>query len=116
MACAPPQVILVLRTTREERPQVDEMVQPSLREEVVQESELRRRVSRGGEIFQEGDLHVCAGELHAGVPCELGLLLEEEDFGKRSGGRFGVGVVQGNGDGERGGPETDADKVKEVVW
>ncbi len=46
------------------------------------------------------------------MPGELGLLFKEERFGR--GGGWG-GFAEGDGDGERGGTETDAEEVEELV-
>lgn len=87
VASAPAHVILVLSPCRQEGAEVDELLQPALGEEVVEEGEGRRGVARRSEVFEEGNLHVRALQLHAGVPRELGLLLEEEDGGGGGGGR-----------------------------
>jgi len=72
------------------------MVQAIVVEEIVEESEVACWVSRRGKVFQEGYLHLCAGELHPSMPGKGGLLLKEECFWGGCGGGF-VGVVNRNG-------------------
>lgn len=47
---------------------------------IVQEGEVAARVSKRGQIFDESDLHFCAGQLHTFVPSEALLAFYEENL------------------------------------
>ena len=82
-ASTPAQVILVLDATGQESAQVGELDQAVVLVEVVEEGELAARVAHCGHVLDEGDLHLCARNLHTSVPCEALLSLEEGNLGLR---------------------------------
>lgn len=122
MTRAPSHIIRILPPLRRECIQIRKLCQSTMFVQIVEESEMRPWITHRCEVFNEGDLHLCAGEEHARVPAELGLALEEKDFGSIGPdvmeawkGKTGFeGVVEGDCNGERGGAETDADEVVDV--
>lgn len=111
----PAEIVLVLGTGRQEGIQVGKVDKAALTVEVVEKGELGTGIAEGGQVLDEGDLHLGSGEEHAGVPSETGLLLEEENLGSSAVGAElltgGNGVVHGDGDGQRRGAEADTDKI-----
>lgn len=112
---APAQVVLVLASSRQEGAQVGEVDQAIVAMEVVEEGELGARIAQGRHILDEGDLHLGTREQHAGVPRELGLLLEEENLGRSTiGPEFPAssnGIVHGNSHGKTGRAKAGADEI-----
>ena len=49
---------------------------------VVEEGNWRARITQRREVFKVADLHAGVGEEHAGMPAELVLFLEEENFAR----------------------------------
>lgn len=115
MARAPAKVVLELNSGRSEGAEVDEVDQAVVLVEVVKEGEVGARIAEGGKVLDEGDLHLGSRKEHAGVPGEVGLLLEEENLG-RLGELAGLdGVVSSNGDGNASGAKANADKVVDLI-
>ena len=56
----PAHVILVLFPLRQEGAEVDESMESAMMVEIIEERKGGRGVSWRGEVFEEGDLHVCA--------------------------------------------------------
>lgn len=94
---APAHVGFVFEAAGEEGADVAELGEALVAVEVVDEGEFGTRVAEGGQVLEEGDLHLRPGNLHTGVPSEVGLTLEEGDFWESRGvlarGRVAEGVV-----------------------
>jgi len=112
---APAQVVLILSASRRKSIEINEIQQTVILVQVVEEREVRPRIAQRGQVLDERDLHLGARQQHAGVPIELGLLLEEEHVGL--GGKLALleSVVQRAGDGDAGGTEADAEEVEHGV-
>ena len=68
---APAQIVVELFPERIEGAQVCKRGETVFGVEVVEECKLRARVSEGGHILREGDLHASARQKHAAVPGKL---------------------------------------------
>jgi hypothetical protein len=84
MVGTPPHVILILDPLRKKSAQIGELYQPIIAVEVIEESELASWIPQGGQVFDEGNLHLRTREQHSGMPSELLLPLNEAYF-RRSG-------------------------------
>lgn len=115
VAGAPLHVVLVLDTSGEESAEVGKVDQPAVLEQVVEESKVATRVAESSHVLEEGDLHPRAIEEHAGVPGELGLLLEEGNLGHMVDLTILDGVVESHGNGEGGRAHANADEIVEFV-
>src|SRR5687768_9011802 len=78
--CSPAHVVFVFDSCRQECPKIREVHQSSLTVQVIEESELRSWITKCGEIFNKGDLHLSTWEQHSSMPGELLLLLDEKNF------------------------------------
>lgn len=115
VACAPPQVVLVLGSRRQESVQVDEVQHPSVLVDVVEECEVRSGVTQRCHVLEEGNLHLGAGQQHTSVPSEPGLLLEEENIGSLLQGASLQIVMKGHSNGKRSRTKTSADEVMDGI-
>jgi len=114
-AGAPAQVFLVLGPGWQKSAQVGELDEPTLLVQVVEEGEVGTRIAERGQVLEEGYLHFGAGQQHAGVPGETGLLLQEQDAWRLVEGAGRERIVQGHGDSQAGRAKTDTDQIVDGV-
>lgn len=92
---------------------------------VVDERKGAAGVAEGGEVLEEANLHLCAGEQHALVPAKRALLLQEENARRpsrvgeaREAGKWCTsveGIIHGDGESQIGRTEADADEIVRFV-
>jgi len=110
----PGEVVVELVAAGEEGLQVDEVLQPVLLMQVVQEGEAAGRVAQRRQVLQEGDLHVRLVQQHVLVPDETGLALHEQRVQRPVLRAALAAFLQRDGQGDVGRAEADADQVMEV--
>ena len=115
VARTPSQVVLVFDPCGQEGAQVGELDQTTILVQVVEECEVRPRVSQAGQILNEGDLHLRPGQEHACVPGKARLLLQKQDLGHMADSAGLERVVKRNCNGQAGGTKADADEVVDGV-
>ena len=118
MSGTPAKVVLELDTSGKEGVEVDEVNQPVMFGKVVKESELRLGIPQRGKILEEGNLHLCAGEEHASMPGERGLLLKEENTRgaalRANLTASGQLVMHGDSNGQASGAEANAKEIMDI--
>lgn len=116
---APSQVVFVFHAGWQESAQVGKVDQSVLLVEVVEERKLGARITERGQVLDKGNLHLGAGQQHAGVPSKSVLLLDKEHLGGRAVGTQLLaalhGIVQSNRNGQTGRAKADTDKIKLVI-
>ena len=104
---SPGQVVVELVAAGEEGLEVDEVLQPALFVQVVDEGEAAGGIAQRGQVLEEGHLHVGLLQQHVPVPGEARLLFDEDGV---HGPRGGFALLEGDGQGNVGGAEADADQ------
>ncbi len=113
LARGPAQVVVELVAAGVEALEVDEVLQPALLVQVVEEGEAALRVAQRGEILEEGDLHVRMVQQHVRMPREGRLALDEEGLRRAAVG--GAVLFERDGQPHVGGAEADTDQVMDVL-
>ena len=112
LAPYPAQIVVVLQAARIKSTQVDEINQPALLVQVVDETVGAGGIAQGHQIFEEGDLQFALRHQRIAMPAIILLLVEEQ--------HVAIAVLalalllQGNGQRQVGGAEADAQHV--VRW
>ena len=105
----PAQVVVVLHAARVKGPQVDEVHQPAMGLEVVDERETAGRVAQGHQVLEKRNLQFALGHQRVAMPVVVGLALQEHRI--KSLAALFRAFLQGNGQGQVGRAEADADQV-----
>ena len=105
----PAQIVVVLHAARIKGAQVDEVHQSAMGLEVVDEREAARRVAQGHQVLEERNLQFALGHQGIAMPVVVGLALQEHRI--KSLAALFRAFLQGNGQGQVGRAEADADQV-----
>ena len=111
----PRQVVVELESAREERLQVDEVVESALLGQIGQKGVLTAGVALGRQVLEERDLHRRPRQQHAGVPRELVLGLDEAGRQSFCWSAGSIVLLDRDGQTEIGGPESDSEDVVVLV-